>query len=302
MPDSASTAARTACPLDAVAPGRRLRRLVRLVVALVCVLIALAQAPSAGAQDADPVEPVTDVAVDGPDTAGVDVIGIEDPAEVNVTVTSDDSGLSRSVLIVLLLTIGSVAPAILLLMTCFTRFVIVLSLTRNALGAQALPPTQVLTGLSLILTLFVMAPVLTQINEDALQPLIAGDLELGEAWEAGYEPLRDFMLAQTDEDDLRLLYRITEAEQPSGPEHVPATTLMPAFVLSELRTAFTIGFVVFVPFLIIDLVIASILMSMGMVMLPPVFISLPVKLLLFVLVDGWALIVGSLVESVNVVG
>jgi flagellar biosynthesis protein FliP len=235
------------------------------------------------------------------DTAQPTVVVAEpsEPSAVNVTVTSDDSGLSRSVLIVLLLTVGSVAPGIMLMMTSFTRFAIVLSLTRNAVGAQQIPPNQVLMGLALFLTFFVMAPVLSQINEDAIQPLLAGELEQGEALGLAYAPLQTYMLAQTDEDDLRLFYKLAEEPPPANPSDVKASTLVPAFMLSELRTAFTIGFVIFIPFLVIDLVVASVLMSMGMVMLPPVFISLPIKLLLFVLVDGWALVIGSMVASVQ---
>ena len=224
---------------------------------------------------------------------------VPDPGGVSVSISSDSRGISQSVLIVLLLTVGSVAPAILLLMTSFTRFAIVLSLTRNAVGSQQVPPNQVLVGLALILTFFVMAPALSQINDEALQPLLRGEIEQGEAFDRGFAPLRTFMLAQTEEDDLQMFTDLADAERPANPEDVPASTLIPAFVLSELRTAFTIGFVIFIPFLVIDLVVASVLMSMGMMMLPPVFISLPIKLLLFVLVDGWSLIVGSVVSSVN---
>ncbi|MBW3657196.1 MAG: flagellar type III secretion system pore protein FliP, partial [Actinobacteria bacterium] len=160
----------------------------------------------------------------------------------------------------------------------------------------------VLVGLALFLTFFVMSPILGQVNEDAIQPLLAGEIEQNEAFALGYEPLRDFMLAQTREDDLQLFIDLAVAEQPASREDIGATTLIPAFVISELRTAFIIGFVIFVPFLVIDLVVSAVLMSMGMMMLPPVFISMPLKLLLFVLVDGWALVVGSLVASVNGVG
>ncbi len=220
---------------------------------------------------------------------------------MNISVTSDDDGITQSVLIVLLLTIMAVAPSILLLMTSFTRFIIVMTLTRQALGAAQIPPTQVLAGLSLFLTFFVMAPVLSEVNEQALQPLLEGEMSETEALEAGFEPLRAFMLDQTDEDDLRLFLDVSGAEvRPERPEDLSWTVVVPAYVVSELRTAFMIGFVIFIPFLVIDLVIASVLMSLGMVMLPPVFISLPIKLLLFILVDGWSLIIGSLVESVNV--
>jgi flagellar biosynthetic protein FliP len=219
--------------------------------------------------------------------------------EIAVSIESDRGGLSNTVLIILLLTIGSVAPAILLLMTSFTRFIVVLALTRNAIGVQTIPPSQVLIGLAIFLTIFAMGPVFSEVNEDAVQPLLRGDIGQSEAIEAGYEPLREFMLAQTRPEDLRLFMDLSDQPRPQNETEVAASTLIPAFVISELRTAFIIGFMIFVPFLVIDLIVAAVLMSMGMVMLPPVFISLPLKLLLFVLLDGWALLIGSVVESVQ---
>lgn len=224
---------------------------------------------------------------------------VPDVPDVGVSINSESGGLTTTVTIILLLTIGAVAPSIVLLTTSFTRFVIVLGLTRNALGTQQVPPTQVLTGLALFLTFFVMAPILSEVNDVAIQPLLAGELDQGQAFDAGFAPLQEFMLAQTDDSDLRLFIDMRGGEEITAPEDVPPSILIPAFVLSELRTAFVIGFVIFIPFLVIDLVVSSVLMSMGMVMLPPVFISLPLKLLLFVLVDGWALIIQSLVTSVN---
>lgn len=218
--------------------------------------------------------------------------------EVSISVDSDDAALSRSVVLLLLLTVGAVAPGLLLLMTTFTRFVIVLGLTKNALGLQTVPPSQVLVGLALFLSMFSMGPVLTEVNEEALQPFLAGEVEQQEALDEGFAPIREFMLEQTRDSDLRLFIELSEGPAPAAAEDVAATTLIPAFVISELRTAFTIGFVVFVPFLVIDLVVAAVLMSMGMMMLPPVFVSLPIKLLLFVLVDGWALLAGALIGSV----
>jgi flagellar biosynthetic protein FliP len=219
--------------------------------------------------------------------------------EIAVSIESDRGGLSNTVLIILLLTIGSVAPAILLLMTSFTRFIVVLALTRNAIGVQTIPPSQVLIGLAIFLTIFAMGPVFSEVNEDAVQPLLNGEIGQAEAMEAGYEPLREFMLAQTRPEDLRLFMDLSDQPRPENETEVAASTLIPAFVISELRTAFIIGFVIFVPFLVIDLIVAAVLMSMGMVMLPPVFISLPLKLLLFVLLDGWSLLIGSVVESVQ---
>lgn len=221
---------------------------------------------------------------------------------VSISVASNDSALSNTVTIIILLTVAAVAPSVLLLTTSFTRFAVVLGLTRNAIGVQSIPPAQVLLGLALFLTFFVMGPILGSINERALQPLLAGEIEQSEAISAGFEPLREFMLAQTRPEDLELFMSMAEDERPASPDDVSATTLIPAFVVSELRTAFVIGFIIFVPFLVIDLIVSAVLMSMGMVMLPPVFISLPLKLLLFVLVDGWALIVGSVVESVQGIG
>ena len=229
----------------------------------------------------------------------VEVPEVEDVPDIAITVESENGALSNTVIIIILLTVGAVAPSIMLLMTSFTRFVIVLGLTRNAIGVQTIPPSQVLIGLAMFLTIFVMGPVFSEVNEVAIQPMLGGEIGQAEAISAGYEPFREFMLAQTREDDLRLFMDLSNEPQPASELDVPASTLIPAFVISELRTAFIIGFVIFVPFLVIDLIVAAVLMSMGMVMLPPVFISLPLKLLLFVLVDGWALLIGSVVESVQ---
>jgi len=188
-------------------------------------------------------------------------------------------------------------PALLVLLTSFTRIAIVLSLTRNALGLQGVPPNQVIVGLALFLSFFVMSPVLSQINQDALQPMLDGEIEQGEAYDRAVVPLRAFMLEQVGDDELELFVAQATDERPEGPDDVPMAALVPAFVLSELKTAFLIGFVVFIPFLVIDLIVSSSLMSMGMMMLPPVLVSLPFKILLFVLVDGWGLIVKSLLES-----
>ena len=290
--------------------------LLRLVVlAALSVVFIVTTADGAGAQAADapalpadtvdpPIE-LIDPLIQPPSarSAALQVDGPEAPTpptgpDIGISIESENGAMSNTVLIILLLTVGAAAPSILLLTTSFTRFVIVLGLTRNALGTQQIPPNQVLTGIALFLTLFVMAPVLTQINDEALQPMLAGEMTQGEAFDAGFAPLRDFMLAQTDRDDLQMLLDL-RGEEPQKPEDVSATVLVPAFVLSELKAAFVIGFMIFIPFLIIDLVVASVLMSMGMMMLPPVFISLPLKLLLFVMVNGWALIIGSVVESIN---
>jgi len=184
-----------------------------------------------------------------------------------------------------------------MMMTSFTRIVIVLSLTRNALGLQSIPPNQVVVGLSLFLSLFVMGPTLTTVNDVGLQPLLKGDKTFEQAWKATQIPLKSFMLRQTRAGELNLFLKASHAKVPKHREDVELTALIPAFVLSEIKTAFIIGFVIFVPFLIIDMVVSSTLMSMGMFMLPPVLVSLPFKLLLFVMVDGWGLIVKSLITS-----
>jgi flagellar biosynthetic protein FliP len=288
--------------------------LAKLVVVLLVALLPLfgepaqaqtpdvaAPAPAAAATPANSAPATTPAATGGatPGAAPVAVPAVPAVPEVSISVDSEDGGLSRTVVIILLLTVGSVAPGLLLLMTTFTRFVVVLGLAKNALALQTVPPSQVLVGLALFLTFFVMNPVLSEVNSKAVQPLLAGQIGQAQAITAGFTPIRQFMLAQTREDDLELFMGLANGPQPEAKEDVGAATLIPAFVISELRTAFLIGFVIFVPFLVVDLVVSAVLMSMGMMMLPPVFISLPLKLLLFVLVDGWVLIAGSLVKSVQ---
>ncbi|MGV7209042.1 flagellar type III secretion system pore protein FliP [Oxalobacteraceae bacterium A2-2] len=197
----------------------------------------------------------------------------------------------------LFLTALSFIPAALLMMTCFTRIIIVLSLLRQALGTQSAPPNQVMVGLALFLTLFVMGPVFDKIYTDAYQPLQENKITMQQALEKGAAPLKAFMLKQTRQADLALFVKISRGPALQGPEDVPLRVLIPAFVTSELKTAFQIGFAIFIPFLIIDMVVASVLMSMGMMMMSPAVISLPFKLMLFVLVDGWQLLLGSLSQS-----
>jgi len=199
--------------------------------------------------------------------------------------------------IILLLAVLTLAPAFVVLMTSFTRIVIVLSFARNAVGTQQVPPNQVLIGLALFMTFFIMFPRLEEINENALQPYQQEEITQEEAFEEAVDPLRSFMLDHTRDRDLSLFLDMAEREPPEVREDVPLQVLVPSFVVSELRTAFEMGFRIFVPFLIIDMVVASTLMSMGMFMLPPVIVSLPFKILLFVLVDGWHLVVRSLLES-----
>lgn len=210
---------------------------------------------------------------------------------------NEPAQVSTALQILILLTILSVAPSILLMMTSFTRIVIVLSFVRQAMGTQSAPSNQIVVGLALFLTFFIMAPVFTQINDEALQPYLNEEISQEEALPLALEPMRRFMFSQVGEKDLQLLIDISGAPQPETMEDIGMLTLIPAFMLSELKRAFQMGFLLFVPFLMIDMIVASILMAMGMMMLPPIIVSLPFKILLFVLVDGWSLVIGSLVQS-----
>jgi len=222
--------------------------------------------------------------------------------ELSVNLGEEGSLTGRVVQMILLLTVLSLAPSILIMMTSFTRLIVVFSLLRSALGTQQTPPNMVLISLALFLTGFIMAPTLTASWEAGVQPLINEEIEATEAYERAIIPMKLFMLSQVRENDLLLFMDMAEEEEPEVATDVRITTLVPAFMISELRRAFEIGFLLFLPFIIIDLVIASILMSMGMMMLPPVMIALPFKLIFFVLVDGWALVAGSLVQSFGVTG
>lgn len=209
-----------------------------------------------------------------------------------------DAGKASTVIqLLFILTVLSLAPAILLMLTSFTRIVVVLSLLRHALGTQQMPPNQIVIGLALFLTFFIMAPVWQKINQEALKPYYEERITSEEALDLASAPIKSFMLKQTREQDLALFVKISGEKRPEKPSDISLTVLIPAFVISELKTAFQIGFLIYMPFFIIDIVVASILLSMGMMMLPPIMISLPFKLLLFVLVDGWYLIVESLVRS-----
>ncbi|MED3512958.1 flagellar type III secretion system pore protein FliP [Bacillus subtilis] len=216
---------------------------------------------------------------------------------INIFSSSDPENVSSTVKLLLLLTVFSVAPGILILMTCFTRIVIVLSFVRTSLATQSMPPNQVLIGLALFLTFFIMAPTFSEINKEALTPLMDKKISLDEAYTKAEEPIKEFMSKHTRQKDLALFMNYAKMDKPESLKDIPLTTMVPAFAISELKTAFQIGFMIFIPFLIIDMVVASVLMSMGMMMLPPVMISLPFKILLFVLVDGWYLIVKSLLQS-----
>lgn len=221
---------------------------------------------------------------------------------IHVTWNNDEGDFSGNLRILLVLTVISLAPSILIMLTSFTRIIIVLHFVRNAVGTQTTPPNQVLIGLALFLTLFIMNPVFTQINENAIKPFDAGEISQEEAFERGAKPLREFMYTQTQTKDLNLFCDIAgvddvDTTDSAQIENLSMSIIIPSFILSELRTAFIIGFLIYVPFIVIDMVVASVLMSMGMMMLPPTTISLPFKVLLFVLADGWDLVIGSLVKT-----
>jgi flagellar biosynthetic protein FliP len=219
--------------------------------------------------------------------------------KIGLDVTSSDKpqDVALSLQILALLTVLTLAPAILILMTSFTRIIVVFSFLRNALATQQMPPNQVLIGLALFLTFFTMAPVWGEVNQNALQPYLKEEINQEIAFKNAVTPLRNFMLKQTREKDLALFVNMSAAPKPNTPEDIPTYVVIPAFAISELKTAFQIGFILYVPFIVIDMVVASTLMSMGMMMLPPMMISLPFKLLLFILVDGWNLVVQSIIMS-----
>ena len=255
--------------------------LVVIVAAIVLVI-----APAGHAAPVDPTPPTDPATPTTPAGGGL-----------NVSINGPDGSPSSAIVTLIGITLLSVAPALLLMMTSFTKIFVVLAMTRNALALPSIPPNQVLAGLALFLSLFIMAPILTDINEHALRPYLNGTLSFDDAVTIGSGPLRTFMLAHTREEDLALMTRAADQANPANADAVNLLTLIPAFMISELRAAFIIGFVIFVPFLVIDLVVSAALMSMGMMMLPPVMISLPFKILLFVLVDGWGLIITTLISS-----
>lgn len=232
----------------------------------------------------------------GPSLTVADAVSLGD---VSIELADDNSGqkVASAVKVFLLLTVLSLAPSILIVMTAFTRIILVLSMLRHALGMQQTPPNTVLISLALFLTLFVMTPVLKEANELAYQPLMENKIGLEEAVEKGIQPFKIFMLKQTREQDLALMLELSDQPMPERVEALSLGTLVPAFMISELITAFKIGFIIFLPFLLVDIVVSSLLMSMGMLMVPPMMMSLPIKILLFVLIDGWNLIVRSLMGS-----
>jgi flagellar biosynthetic protein FliP len=273
--------ATTAGPAAAPSSRRWLVLLPVLVLAVLALWFLLAD-PASAAPTAPtaPVAPVAPV-VDG---SGVDInVGGDSP--------------SQAVTLILAITVLSIAPSALLLVTSFTKMLVVLSLTRNALGLATSPPNQVLTGIALFLTIFVMGPVFSDINDVAVQPYLDGTITASQAYDAGEAPLKTFLLDNTRDDELKLMIGLSGEEKPADEESVSMLTLVPAFVLSELKSAFIIGLVIFIPFLVLDMLVSAALMSMGMMMVPPSVVSLPFKLLLFVMVDGWSLITTALVGS-----
>lgn len=262
-----------------------------LAVVLLSLLAAVAAVLLAGPASAAPTGPTEPTAPTAPEAPGIG------GADGGVDISIGGGSPSTSITLIIAITVLSVAPSVLLLATSFTKIVVVLSLTRNALGLQQSPPNQVLTGLALFLTLFVMGPVFGDINEVAVQPYMDGSLTVSQAYDAGVVPLRDFLLANTREDELKLMIGLSGEEAPADAASVTLTTLIPAFVLSELKSAFIIGLVIFIPFLVLDMLVSAALMSMGMMMVPPTIVALPFKLLLFVVVDGWALVTTALVGS-----
>lgn len=216
---------------------------------------------------------------------------------IGVGTATKPNDVAVTVQIFLLLTVMSLAPGLLIMTTSFTRIVVVLSFLRTAMGTQAAPSNQIILALAMFLTFFIMTPVWQQINKDAYQPWKAQQISQEQAMERAVKPVRNFMLSQTREKDLALFVSLSKLQRPKNAEDIPTLTIIPAFMISELRTAFQIGFLIYIPFIVVDMVVASVLMSMGMMMLPPVMISLPFKILLFVLVDGWGLVISSLVKS-----
>ena len=246
------------------------------IIRVVIVIFVLLIMPSlAGAAPLIPIPNVT--------------IGVE-----NATNPKD---VALSLQILLTLTILTLAPSILIMMTSFTRIIVVLSFLRSALATQQMPPNLVLVGLALFITFFTMSPYLEQVNKEGLQPYLVGTIDQEMAITESLKPMRTFMFKQTRENDLALFVNLSEGPRPNSPDDVPTMTLIPSFIISELKTAFQIGFLIYIPFIVIDMVVASTLMSMGMMMVPPAMISLPFKLLLFILVDGWHLIISSLITS-----
>jgi flagellar biosynthesis protein FliP len=280
-----------------------LKQLLRLTLAT-CGVGAALMLSSPEAATAAPVRTAVSTSVaQAPITAPADPTAPAAPADpegsVTVNVGGNNGKPSQSIVILIALTLLSVAPALLLLTTSFTKVFVVLSITRNAMGLTTVPPNQVVAGLALFVSLFIMSPVLSDMNKDGVQPYLKGDKTQTVAFNDGVKPLRGFMLKHTRKDELALFTKVANRPNPKNRDDVPLSTLVPAFALSELRAAFIIGFVIYIPFLVIDMIVSAALMSLGMMMLPPVTVSLPFKMLLFVLVNGWGLVITALVASYN---
>jgi flagellar biosynthetic protein FliP len=286
-----------------------------LAVGLAAIAVFVLHAPSsAHAATIDTLPPATTVAGSSAGDSAVDPIGPPTPiptptlsgsgagngAGNDSIVINTPQGTSNALMLVLLVTLAAIVPGLLMLTTTFPRFLIVLGLTRQGLGLNTTPPNQVLAGLAAFLTLFVMGPTFSKVNEIAIQPALHGKITQGEAVKEAWVPMREFMLVRTRTSDLAMLYDLTHTKRPTDHEKVSPRFLIPAFILSELRAAFIIGFLIWVPFLLIDLIVSTVLASLGMLMMPPVVVSLPVKIALFVLVDGWSLLIGSLLRSAGV--
>ena len=271
--------------------------MVSLIVAMVVLVLTLSWSAGGTTVYAASMDPDSITTFDGDNSEGGVTRAAEDSTNgLTISYNNDGGSLSAPVKMLLVLTILSLAPSILIMLTSYTRIIIVLHFLRTAIGTQTAPPNQVLIALALFLTFFIMWPTFQQINTEAIQPLDKGEITTEEAFTVAQGPIREFMYGETLDKDLKLFVDISDETYDSY-DDVPMTTLIPAFILSELRAAFIIGFVIYIPFIVIDMVVASTLMSMGMMMLPPTTISMPFKILLFVLADGWALIIGQLVQT-----
>ncbi|HHV10212.1 MAG TPA: flagellar type III secretion system pore protein FliP [Clostridiales bacterium] len=264
-----------------------------IVVLLVICLLAMFKGSTAYATT------VKDTVTDSTNDNGNNLSGALGPLEFTLNTDEDANSLSSTLQMLMVLTVISLAPSILIMVTSFTRIIIVLHFVRSALGLQTTPPNQVIIGLSLFLTFFIMSPIFTKVNNDAIQPLSKGAITQEEAWDAGVEPFRTFMLEQTRPKDLKLFLDIAgiSTDGLESLNEIPITVIIPSFIISELQKAFIIGFVIYIPFIVIDMVVASTLMSMGMMMLPPTTISTPFKILLFIMADGWNLVIGEVVKT-----
>ena len=295
------SAAQNRFPMDGKAAQENFRevlnRVVPLIVAMVVLVLSLSWSAGGTTVYAASMDPDSITTFDGDNSEGGVTRAAEDSTNgLTISYNNDGGSLSAPVKMLLVLTILSLAPSILIMLTSYTRIIIVLHFLRTAIGTQTAPPNQVLIALALFLTFFIMWPTFQQINTEAIQPLDKGEITTEEAFTVAQGPIREFMYGQTQEKDLKLFVDISDETYDSY-DDVPMTTLIPAFILSELRTAFIIGFVIYIPFIVIDMVVVFVLMSMGMMMLPPTTISLPFKILLFILADGWDLVIGSLVKT-----